>query len=190
MSTAKAKRDLPIGLFDMDGILADLLLEVQATYFNETGKTFDPQTLKSFDLDSQLPGFRELKYWTRPGIFKNLAPIKGAIEAMTELDSLVNIYILSAPTKNGGSVPEKAEWLAKYLPFIHRRRYIFTPAKWLVRGDLFVDDHANNLVEWKRANPQGLTYGLRYGYNATHPTVYPTWAELLPAIKAGLESLK
>jgi len=186
VSKAKINPNQPIGLFDMDGILADLSLDVQRFYFEATGKEFSTADLRKHDFDAELPGFKDLKYWERPNIFNNLAPIKGALEALEYLDSKVNIFILTAPTRNPMSVVEKSQWLDKYLPFVHRRRRFFGPNKWLVYGDFFVDDHVDNLSQWSKKHPQGLTYGLEYGYNKHYPGMYKSWDTLLPQIVSDL----
>lgn len=83
-----------------------------------------------------------------PGIFKDLKPIDGAIEAFEFLSKRFETYILTtAPWKNISSLSDKREWVGKYLPEVAKKRLIITHRKDLNKGDYLVDDRLAKGVE-------------------------------------------
>jgi len=80
-----------------------------------------------------------------PGIFSLMTPVKNAIEAITELHSYYDIYILStAPWENPTAWSDKLLWIQKYLPKIGYKRLILTHNKQLNKGDYLIDDRRAN----------------------------------------------
>jgi 5'(3')-deoxyribonucleotidase len=76
--------------------------------------------------------------------FRNLKPIKGALEAFQKLSDLPNteVYILSAPSeKNPLSYMEKRIWVENHLGFNAVNKLILSPNKALLRGDYLIDDY-------------------------------------------------
>jgi len=60
----------------------------------------------------------------------------------------------------------KAEWIAKNYPFINiNSELIFIKKKYLLDGDIFVDDCLMNCVKWLERHPNGIAYMLPYAYN-------------------------
>jgi len=104
---------------DMDGVLCD---------FN---KAVESHPLKN-------------KYKNRvdciPGIYKDLDPIPGAIEAFEYLWDAFDVYILSTPPwRNPDGWIHKKEWIEKHIPKA-KRRLILSHHKNLNKGDYLIDD--------------------------------------------------
>ena len=75
-----------------------------------------------------------------PGIFKDLKPMDGAIEAFDYLWDVFDVYILSTPPwRNPDAWIHKKEWVEKYIPKA-KRRLILTHHKNLNKGDYLIDD--------------------------------------------------
>lgn len=75
------------------------------------------------------------------GIFLNLEPIKGAIEAFNFLSKHFETYILTtAPWKNESAWTDKRRWVEKYLPENGTKKLIITHNKGLNKGDYLIDD--------------------------------------------------
>jgi 5'(3')-deoxyribonucleotidase len=75
-----------------------------------------------------------------PGIFKDLEPLPGAIEAFEYLWDVFDVYILSTPPwRNPDGWIHKREWVEKYIPKA-KRRLILTHHKNLNKGDYLIDD--------------------------------------------------
>jgi 5'(3')-deoxyribonucleotidase len=80
-----------------------------------------------------------------PGLFALMPPMRGAIEAFTELSSLFDTYILStAPWANPSAWQHKVEWVHVHLGMDKGtpayKRLILSHHKNLNRGDFLIDD--------------------------------------------------
>lgn len=111
---------------DMDGVLVDFQsgLDLQ-----------DKETLKAYEgrLDEI------------PGLFADMQPMPGAIEAMHELQKHFDLYILStAPWKNPSAWSDKVKWVTRYLDDVFHKRMIITHCKNLCKGDYLIDDRGKN----------------------------------------------
>ena len=84
---------------------------------------------------------------TIPGIFRNLNPIIGAIEAVKILldSNQYEVYFLStAPWNNPSAWTDKRLWLEDQFGDLVNRRLILTHRKDLLKGDILIDDRPNN----------------------------------------------
>lgn len=80
-----------------------------------------------------------------PGLFANMLPVEGAIEAMHELQKHFDLYILStAPWKNPSAWSDKVKWVTRYLDDVFHKRMIITHCKNLCQGDYLIDDRGKN----------------------------------------------
>lgn len=83
-----------------------------------------------------------------PGIFANMIPMQGAVQAFSELSGLFDTYILStAPWKNPSAWSDKLIWVQKYLGETAYKRLILTHHKDLNRGDFLIDDRTRHGVD-------------------------------------------
>lgn len=77
------------------------------------------------------------------GFYRNLEPIKDAIESVTKLinSNLYDVYILTAPSViNTHSYSEKREWIEKYFGYEFCHKLIISPNKGLLKGSYLIDD--------------------------------------------------
>ncbi len=123
----------------MDGVIAD---------FDAAIKSFMPdlETGCGADYDERAK-LVDAICAENPDIFHNLNPIKGAIEAVTELltDQDLDVYFLSTPM---WGVPEsftgKRIWIEKHFGDLAKKRLILTHRKDLQIGDILIDDRLKN----------------------------------------------
>ena len=123
------KNDMKIIYIDLDGVIADF----------EKGRREHP-------LSDVTP------YKGRPdklpGVYENLTPIKGAIDAVNILlnNSNFDVYFLStAPWDNPEAWTHKRLWIAKYFDEkLIRKRLILSHHKHLLIGDYLIDDRRFN----------------------------------------------
>lgn len=118
--------------------------------------------------------------------FLDRPPIKGMIELVNVLidRGRYNVYILSSVIDSPYCVPEKIQWLDKYLPGIKEKNRVFVPygvvkAKFADehvdinnRVNVLIDDYTDNLVNWTM--PKGLPIKVLNGMNSTKGT----WQDL------------
>ena len=112
--------------FDMDGVLVDFV-----SALNKQSE----QTLSEYEgrLDEI------------PGLFGQMEPMPGAIEAVHRLSEHYDCYILStAPWNNPSAWSDKVMWVTKYLDDIFHKRIIITHCKHLCKGDILIDDRGKN----------------------------------------------
>ncbi|CAM3080483.1 5' nucleotidase, NT5C type [Leuconostoc rapi] len=106
-----------------------------------------------------------------PGIFRNLPPMSGAVEAIKDLSGIYELHILStAPWKNASAWQDKISWLAQYFgdgassPFY--KRVTLTHDKGLAHGvgGILIDDRPyHGASDWQDASTDSLW--LQYGYD-------------------------
>ena len=80
-----------------------------------------------------------------PGLFGQMEPMAGAIDAVHRLAEQYDCYILStAPWNNPSAWSDKVMWVTKYLDDIFHKRVIITHCKHLCKGDILIDDRGKN----------------------------------------------
>jgi 5'(3')-deoxyribonucleotidase len=181
--------ELPRLLLDMDGIIADFNLYSVRTY-NEIHKAgLDENKIHEYlgdhevihdSIDPKL--FR--KPYRDPGAFINLPVIKGSQEAVARLEKYFDIYVVTTQYYgNPTCVHEKHVWLQRHFPSIADKG-IFTKHKYMVHGEILVDDRPSNCSTYKIHNPDALTASLTYPWSDKKATdiLAPTWEELAQSI--------
>lgn len=87
----------------------------------------------------------EVKHWSDiPGIFLDMEPMEGAIEAYKKLSEKFDLYIVStAAWSNPSSFTDKRLWIEIHLPMAARKLFL-THNKHMVVGDYLIDDRLAN----------------------------------------------
>ena len=108
--------------FDMDGVIVDFAsaLELQSE-----------ETLKEYE--GQLDEI--------PGLFSQMKPMPGALEAVRRLNERYDCYILStAPWNNPSAWSDKVTWITEHLDDVFHKKMIITHCKHLCKGNYLIDD--------------------------------------------------
>ena len=138
---------------DMDGVLADM----------------DPAFRAA---RKQFPYIRHPQ--SIPGIFLNLEPVVGAIDAVNSLRNSFDTWVLSAPSvRNPNSYVEKRLWIEKHFDYEFAKRLILCTDKSLVIGDYLIDD-------WVFGKGQDEFTGSFIHFGSKE---YPDWASILSYFK-------
>lgn len=137
----------------------DILTEIRDAYDKRDKQLSFPQKRIYVDMDNVLVDFQSgidlLDDATRsafenrldevPGIFAQMKPMPGAIEAMHELHKHFDLYILStAPWNNPSAWSDKLKWVTTHLDNIFHKRLIITHCKNLCKGEYLIDDRGKN----------------------------------------------
>ena len=137
-------------LVDMDGVLADFtggVLDLMTEHLPEikqlpyeAHKEFEVQHNYEVGVRGKIRALVE-----RPGFFRNLKPIVGAIEGIKRLVAEGHeVFICTAPLKSWQNcVAEKYEWVEKHLGPEFVRRIILTRDKTVVDAHVLIDDRPN-----------------------------------------------
>jgi len=115
------------------------------------------------------------------GIFGKMEPMPGAVEAFEALAREHDVFILStAPWDNPSAWSDKLLWVRKHLGEAARKRLILTHHKYLVRGDVLIDD--------RRRRGAGAFAGRHIHFGHDHETgeahAFPTWDTVLEEIRS------
>lgn len=151
-------------LIDMDDIIVACQRQMLDDYNKARGADLTIDDLISWDFKSNLPA-GEADWHKDVGFFENLKPLPGALEALEYLNNKYTVMMLSSPSQTAESASEKVRWIAKYMPFLPYRNYILTKHKYLVRGDVFIDDAPKNLFAYREAWPDATILTIAYPYN-------------------------
>lgn len=166
-------------LLDMDGVLCDLLKKWFATYNEEFGDALRPESVTEWGPHRfAKAGKRVYQYLARPGFFRDLEPIPGAIEGVNALAARGHELVVVTSARRGHT--DKAAWIKEHLPVIPADHIVFTHRKELVRGDILFDDAPHHLEAFAA---YGLPVAMAYPYNAqvACPRV-PDWAAFLELV--------
>ncbi len=137
-------------LCDMDGVFADLegmVIRILRAEFPRV-RIPTPEERNTFYLDEQIAlEHRHLvkEIIARPGFFLSLKPVPGAIEGLRRIASIpdVNLAICTSPLQDPTyCVPEKYEWVERYLGPRFLSNMIMTRDKTVVEGDIMLEDNS------------------------------------------------
>lgn len=102
------------------------------------------------------------EYWRDKELYKYLPPVYGSEEVLEELHRMGHNIVFVSQLK-GWHHKSKWEWLKHHFPYLSG--FVGTKEKWLVRGDVLIDDrhsHLNSmsgdvkLVKMKSPYTQGI----------------------------------
>jgi 5'(3')-deoxyribonucleotidase len=151
-------RTRPRFLLDVDEPLARFQHAALDIVRRLYGRTHDPSEFTSWDVFEHIlqPGEREAVFAeiSAPGFCSNLAMVEGATEAIARLRELGDVYFVTSPWHSVVWPSEREAWLeAKF--GVPRSSVVSTRSKYLISGDLFVEDKPDHVVAWKEENPEG-----------------------------------
>jgi 5'(3')-deoxyribonucleotidase len=177
-------RRRPLVLVDCDGVLADFVhatiqgarQQLGAMGLTEVAKRL-PDVTDRWDIKGRLvsaaPEHEESvriavnATWSRVGLASSLPCYPGAIEGIGVLRSVANVVAVTAPmASNATWSSEREGWLQRHMGFVGTGHdVVITGAKWLIPGDMLVEDKPETLATWKEAWPGGVGVLIDRPYN-------------------------
>lgn len=133
---------------DMDDVIADTYGKHIEMYNQEFEKNLSLDHFKSGEVWQNVPEMHQgsiRKHARTDGFFRDLMPIKDSIPVMEKLCKKHEVYIASAATQFPNSLREKSDWLDEFFPFIGWEYRIMCGHKFILKGDLLIDDRTLNL---------------------------------------------
>jgi len=129
-------------LIDMDGVLVDWDAGFKKVWGD---RPLGPRSHYEMEECVRKEDAEEAKaMYTSKGFFLNLPPMRGALDAISEIASRGYIvHICTKPVLSPYCVQEKYEWVRKHLGEEWMTRIIMTHDKTVIRGTLLIDDHPN-----------------------------------------------
>ena len=181
-------------LIDQDGVLADFERGFHAAW-NAKGHEhpiLPVHERRTFYIRDDYPTHirQEVEaVYTAPGFFRELPPVEGAIEALSELMKLGHeVRICTSPLNQyRHCLPEKYEWIERHLGPDFVSRMIVTKDKTLIQGDILIDD--NPMVNGLRpASWKHVIFDQPYNRHVDGPRMtWKNWREILVPHNSGVD---
>jgi len=176
-------------LLDVDGVSADFVGATLDSLLRLGGPVMTAEDIVTWDIFGSVPRSYEdalTAEWHKPGWCAGIPLYEGARDAVLELREVAEVvFVTTAMNDAPHWLWEREQWLRRNLN-AGGRDLVFTAAKHLIVGDVFVDDKASNVAEWHRHHPHGtaVLWDQPYNRQETLPGVLRlgSWAELLEVV--------
>lgn len=163
---------------DMDDVLADTYGKHIEIYNKEHQQALSIANITQGEAWENVPDIHRasiLQQAYEPGFFRELKPIKDAIQVMEALYAKHEVYIATAATQFPNSLKEKSDWLSEHMPFINWQHQIMCGHKFILNGDLLIDDRIYNLEKFEGDT---LLFNSPHNSNDSGYTRVATWLEI------------
>ncbi|GGG47848.1 5' nucleotidase, NT5C type [Bizionia arctica] len=163
---------------DMDDVLADTYGKHIELYNEEHKKELSFNQITSGEVWQNVPEIHQKSiraHALQPGFFRDLKPIKDCKQVMEALCNKHEVYIATAATQFPNSLKEKSDWLEEHMPFITWEYQIMCGHKFILNGDLLIDDRSYNLDKFEGDT---LLFNSPHNVNDSGYTRVSTWLEI------------
>ncbi len=172
-------------LVDVDGILANFVDAALDVVEEVTGRKFDHDDVHMWDItqliECDIKKKECKKLMDSPGFATSFAAYDGAIEAIKKIRNDYELFFVTSPMHSNRSwMPERVDWLCNKFG-TNPDHVNFVKHKYIVRGDVLIDDSPTNVMEWERHNPKGLglLWTRKYNENDKGPFVrVSSWSQV------------
>lgn len=150
-------------LVDLDDTINECGIRFWQLHEQLHDEIVDPEQVTDWDLAlfSSL-GNDVYKLFTEPGLYRHLELKPYAQQFIKNLNEQYDVYFVTdAPSGTSfcnvsdsyaNPVADKRKWVEEHFPFFDSSKMIFTSHKWLVAGDVLVDDKPETFFEYKKRN--------------------------------------
>jgi len=150
-------------IWDVDCVLSDMIPYVCKRIEKDFGKKFTPYEINQWDL-REVTGIPEIQSIFDSDMITNQPAMEGALKYLPELWKKTYSTLVTYGVND--TYNEKSKWLQKNYPFINiDGELIFAKKKYLIDGDIFIDDRKENCIKWLERHPNGIAIMLAYEYN-------------------------
>jgi len=150
-------------LLDVDGVVADFVGHVIAL----TGSPITREDVLEWDIFSILGPLKKegLALMEDPHFWETLPLIEGAVQGVGKLAKTHELFWVTSPwpTCKGWDVARRG-WLKKHFD-VDPKHVVITSSKFLCTGDMFIDDHVDNVRDWVKYHPAGRALLFDAPYN-------------------------
>ena len=165
---------------DVDGVLADLLTPLFQHMNAMLGTAYVPDHMKDWDVAELIPEARRDEFWQTFGrdvrVHDALQPCPGAIEGMSLLGEVADVYIVTAYLHSAPTwVHDRDKWLSDRFG-ISDKKIVHTHAKYTFFGKALVDDKPSTVEAWSREHSRGTGVLWDQPYNRATPTRLTLWS--------------
>ncbi|MBK7823186.1 MAG: hypothetical protein IPJ61_19565 [Tessaracoccus sp.] len=142
----------PVVLVDVDDVLADFYAAALRVAGEILGRDVSTESRTTWDIIDAL-GFTTAQRAAfkqavgRSAFCASLSPCPGAQVGVAALREIADVYAVTAPFDALYWVSERDWWLKEHFGFT-RKQIVHTDAKYLVAGDVFIDDKVEHVRRW------------------------------------------
>lgn len=153
---------------DMDSVIARIDEKWYGLANAEYGCNVSMADITNWETSKFFPCGKSIyKYLSRPGFFRDLPVIDGALEGLKAIqDAGHEVLVLSACSSPEGK-KDKTLWLNEKFPFLKGRLLIndTNVPKDVVVGDVLIDDGPHNILAYRATHPNSYIVTFSYPYN-------------------------
>lgn len=171
---------------DQDGVLVDILTPWLKKLNRYHGEALQYEDVTQWAVHKVCKNTKEhevYKYLNDRGFFLHAEEVEMAPVGIRRLMDAGHDVIIVTTCHYGHE--DKKEWVRRHIPdFPVEDNMIFARRKYLIRGDVFIDDSEQNLIDYQRENPDAMVIcfdaphnGLYDGYRAC------TWLGVIDLIE-------
>lgn len=159
-------------MLDMDGVVADLLLRWLEIYNIKYNDNLKPSDITTYYFNAQVKKCSKAqlnKIIAKQGFFADLPIIDNSIEITKKLqtDGHKLFFVTATPLNSKTAFYDKIMWIDQHFPHIGAKSMISAHEKYMIAGDLLLDDSPKNLEEFK-----GISVCMNYNYNQNAKSDY------------------
>lgn len=179
----------PIVLLDVDDVIAQCKKKIAQEASEFLGKTITDEDIVTWELSESFDNDEEIRkhYISKmeeKGWCASLEPFPGAVEGVKAIQEAAQVFFVTSPFHSEHWMHERRIWL-KELFDVPNQHIIQCAAKFLISGDVFVDDKPEHVWEW-----QGFQRRFAFLWDRPHNrnarpslTRMRSWPELLQFIR-------
>lgn len=143
-------------LIDMDSTITCFLEDVIKEYNRIYGTSHSIEEITSWVIPSSFE-YGLFSVLEKSDILATITPKLDSIEYINKwIDEGYDVFIVSDCCNRSKSYGEKLEWLKTYIPKFDLSHFIPCKEKYVISGDVLIDDNLDNLEKWSLHNPYGM----------------------------------
>lgn len=158
---------------DLDEVCCDLLTKWLGCYNIDHNTAWTQSDLLTYDMDLTI-GNNIYDYLELPGFYRDLMPLNGCRDTLTW--AATHFELVIATSRAASAHEDTVAWIDEQLPMIDPDNVVFARNKYLIDGDVLIDDCPRHITAW-RGVP--LVFG-HLPYNRDLPDFIhvPNWTEV------------
>lgn len=142
-------------LIDMDDTITNFLEEVIIEYNRIYGTNHSINEITEWVIPSSFE-YGLFSVFKQSDILTTITPKLDSIEYINKwIDEGYDVFIVSDCCNCADSYEEKLEWLETHIPKFDLSHFIPCKEKYVIQGDILIDDNLDNLNKWSLNNPYG-----------------------------------
>ena len=143
-------------LIDMDDVITCYLEDVVKEYNRIYGTSHSIEEITSWEIPSSFE-YGLFSVHKQTDVLTTITPKLDSIEYINKwIDEGYSVFIVSDCCNCADLYGEKLEWLKTYIPKFDLSHFIPCKEKYVISGDVLIDDNLDNLEKWSLHNPYGM----------------------------------